>query len=147
MRAVRIEEFGGPKVLVPVDVPDPVPGPGQVLVRVAAAGVNRADEVFETSVSRHLFPDSCGRRHGRPHVGRWWDDTRIPGRARSHTTARKWETFRLHGTLAGHLNTYRHRGLAPTVTTPEQAAALPPDVRVLEQPGRMPAPSRPAGRA
>jgi hypothetical protein len=79
-------------------------------------------------------------------VGRWWDDTRIPGRARSHTTARKRETFRLHGTLAGHLNTYRHRGLAPTVTTPEQATALPPNVRVLEQPGRTPAPSRPAGR-
>ncbi|MFI1364621.1 zinc-binding alcohol dehydrogenase family protein [Streptomyces griseochromogenes] len=43
MRAVRIEEFGGPEVLVPVEVPDPVAGPGQVLVRVAAAGVNRAD--------------------------------------------------------------------------------------------------------
>lgn len=43
MRAVRIDEFGGPEVLVPVEVPDPVAGPGQVLVRVAAAGVNRAD--------------------------------------------------------------------------------------------------------
>ncbi|MFG3052521.1 zinc-binding alcohol dehydrogenase family protein [Kitasatospora sp. NPDC048239] len=43
MRAVRIEEFGGPEVLVPREVPDPVPGPGEVLVRVAAAGVNRAD--------------------------------------------------------------------------------------------------------
>ncbi|MFF2464826.1 transposase [Streptomyces mirabilis] len=108
--------------------------------------MHQADEVFETSVSRHLFPDSSGRRHGRPEVGRWWDYTRIPGRARSHTTARKWETFRLHGTLSGHLDTYRHRDLAPTVTTPEQAAALPPGARVLEQPGRMPAPSRPSGR-
>ncbi|MFD5626642.1 zinc-binding alcohol dehydrogenase family protein [Streptomyces sp. NPDC127072] len=43
MRAVRIDEFGGPEVLVSVEVPDPVAGPGQVLVRVAAAGVNRAD--------------------------------------------------------------------------------------------------------
>ncbi|WP_336109493.1 quinone oxidoreductase family protein [Streptomyces sp. PTD9-10] len=43
MRAVRIEEFGGPEVLVPVEVPDPVAGPGQVLVRIEAAGVNRAD--------------------------------------------------------------------------------------------------------
>ncbi len=105
-----------------------------------------ADEVFETSVSRHLFPDSSGRRHGRPQVGRWWDYTRIPGRARSHTTARKWETFRLHGTLAGHLAAYRHRTLAPTVATPEQAAALSPGAQVLEQPGRMPAPVRPSGR-
>ncbi|MGW3146818.1 quinone oxidoreductase family protein [Streptomyces sp. NPDC001177] len=43
MRAVRIDEFGGPEVLVPVEVPEPVAGPGQVLVRVVAAGVNRAD--------------------------------------------------------------------------------------------------------
>ncbi|MET7618925.1 zinc-binding dehydrogenase [Streptomyces sp. NPDC005408] len=43
MRAVRIDEFGGPEVLVPVEVPDPVAGPGEVLVRIAAAGVNRAD--------------------------------------------------------------------------------------------------------
>lgn len=43
MRAVRIEEFGGPEVLVAVEVPDPVAGPGQVLLRVEAAGVNRAD--------------------------------------------------------------------------------------------------------
>ncbi|MGW9025433.1 hypothetical protein ACWGQ5_14605 [Streptomyces sp. NPDC055722] len=94
--------------------------------------MHQADEVFETSVSRHLFPDSSGRRHGRPRVGRWWDYTRIPGRARSHTRARKWETFRLHGTLAGHLAAYRHRNLAPTVITPEQAAALPSGARVLE---------------
>src|SRR5262249_33206174 len=47
--------------------------------------MHQADEVFETSVSRHLFPDASGRRHGRPKVARWWDYTRIPGRARSHT--------------------------------------------------------------
>lgn len=43
MRAVTIREPGGPDVLVPAQVPDPVPADGQVLVRVAAAGVNRAD--------------------------------------------------------------------------------------------------------
>jgi len=48
--AVRIEEFGGPEVLVPVEVPDPVAGPGQVLVRVAAAGVNRADALVRAGV-------------------------------------------------------------------------------------------------
>ncbi|MFD1275232.1 alcohol dehydrogenase catalytic domain-containing protein [Streptomyces kaempferi] len=50
MRAVRIDEFGGPEVLVPVEVPDPVAGPGQVLVRVAAAGVNRADALVRAGV-------------------------------------------------------------------------------------------------
>ncbi|MER6959992.1 MULTISPECIES: zinc-binding dehydrogenase [unclassified Streptomyces] len=48
MRAIRIEEFGGPEVLVPVEVPDPVAGPGEVLVRVAAAGVNRVDALVRS---------------------------------------------------------------------------------------------------
>ena len=43
MRAITVPEPGGPDALVPTTVPDPEPGPGEVLVRVAAAGVNRAD--------------------------------------------------------------------------------------------------------
>jgi NADPH2:quinone reductase len=43
MRAVQIEEFGGPDVLQVVDVPRPVPGPGEVLIEVARAGMNFAD--------------------------------------------------------------------------------------------------------
>src|SRR4051812_4253852 len=43
MRAIQIEEFGGPEVLRLVDLPTPEPGPGEVLVRVARAGVNFAD--------------------------------------------------------------------------------------------------------
>ena len=43
MTAVVIEGKGGPEVLVPREVPMPVPGPGQLLVRNAAAGVNRPD--------------------------------------------------------------------------------------------------------
>ncbi|MDH6213790.1 quinone oxidoreductase family protein [Streptomyces pseudovenezuelae] len=50
MRAVRIDEFGGPEVLVPVEMPDPVAGPGQVLVRIAAAGVNRADALIRAGL-------------------------------------------------------------------------------------------------
>ncbi|MFC9842381.1 zinc-binding alcohol dehydrogenase family protein [Streptomyces sp. NPDC060223] len=50
MRAVRIDEFGGPEVLVPVEVPHPVAGPGQVLVRVVAAGVNRVDALVRAGV-------------------------------------------------------------------------------------------------
>jgi NADPH2:quinone reductase len=48
MRAVRIDAFGGPEVLIPVEVPDPEVGPGEVLVRVAAAGVNRADALIRS---------------------------------------------------------------------------------------------------
>jgi len=43
MRAVVITEPGGPEVLVWHEVPDAVAGPGEVLVRVAASAVNRAD--------------------------------------------------------------------------------------------------------
>ena len=43
MRAVVVSEPGGPDVLRVEDVPAPRPGPGEVLVSVVAAGVNRAD--------------------------------------------------------------------------------------------------------
>lgn len=43
MRAIRQYEFGGPDVLRPQDVPDPVPGAGQVRIDVAAAGVHLID--------------------------------------------------------------------------------------------------------
>ena len=39
MYQVQIDEFGGPEVLHLVEVPDPVRGPGQVLIRTAAAGI------------------------------------------------------------------------------------------------------------
>ncbi|WP_327289413.1 quinone oxidoreductase family protein [Streptomyces sp. NBC_01198] len=43
MRAMIFEEFGGPEVLHQVDLPEPTPGPGEVTVEVAYAGINFAD--------------------------------------------------------------------------------------------------------
>src|SRR4051812_25595826 len=43
MRAIDGSSFGGPEVLRLVEMPTPKPGPDEVLVRVAAAGVNRPD--------------------------------------------------------------------------------------------------------
>ncbi|GAA3576841.1 zinc-binding dehydrogenase [Amycolatopsis ultiminotia] len=43
MRAVQVTEFGGPEVLIPAELADPVPGPGQVLIEVDRIGVNYAD--------------------------------------------------------------------------------------------------------
>ncbi|QJQ31632.1 NAD(P)H-quinone oxidoreductase [Sphingomonas lacunae] len=43
MRAIDCSKPGGPEALRPVDVPLPAPGEGEVLIRVAAAGVNRPD--------------------------------------------------------------------------------------------------------
>jgi NADPH2:quinone reductase len=43
MRAIRIDEWGGPEVMKLVDMPAPVPGEGEVLIEVSRAGVNFAD--------------------------------------------------------------------------------------------------------
>lgn len=43
MKAIQIDEFGGPEVLQYRDVPDPEPGDGEVLIEVARSGINFAD--------------------------------------------------------------------------------------------------------
>jgi len=43
MYAITLREFGGPEVMMWSEVPDPVAGPGEVLLDVVASGVNRAD--------------------------------------------------------------------------------------------------------
>ena len=48
MKAIRVHEFGGPEVLKLEEVPDPQPGPGQVVVRVHAAGVNPVEAYIRT---------------------------------------------------------------------------------------------------
>ena len=40
MKAIVVKEFGAPDVMKLEEVPDPVPGPGQLLIRVGAVGVN-----------------------------------------------------------------------------------------------------------
>ena len=48
MNYVDIPEFGGPEVLVPARGPVPRPGPGEVLIKVHAAGINRPDVMQRT---------------------------------------------------------------------------------------------------
>ena len=43
MKAIRLQEFGGPEVLEHVELDDPTPGEGEVLVEIARAGINFAD--------------------------------------------------------------------------------------------------------
>jgi len=43
MRAIQIQEFGGPEVMELVELPDPEAGDGELLVDVARAGINFAD--------------------------------------------------------------------------------------------------------
>ena len=48
MKAIRVHEYGGPAVLKLEEIPDPKPGPGDLLVRVKAAGVNPVDAYIHT---------------------------------------------------------------------------------------------------
>jgi NADPH:quinone reductase-like Zn-dependent oxidoreductase len=60
MKAIRIHRYGGPEVLKYEDAPRPRPGPGEVLIRVHAAGVNLVDwrirEGYMKDVLRHSLP-------------------------------------------------------------------------------------------
>ena len=49
-KAIVVEQIGGPEQLRWQDVPEPVPGPGQALVRHTAIGVNFIDVYFRTGV-------------------------------------------------------------------------------------------------
>ena len=56
MKAVVVHQYGGPEVLKYEDYPDPVPGPGEVLVRVAATSVNPLDYKRRSGLLKDLYP-------------------------------------------------------------------------------------------
>ena len=62
MKAIRVAAHGGPEVLRVEEVPDPVPGPGQVVVRVRAAGVNPVEVYLRAGTHYRLasFPWTPG---------------------------------------------------------------------------------------
>lgn len=60
MRAIVAREAGGPDVLELVERPDPTPGPGEILVRVAAAGVNFIDTYRRAGVYAVEYPHPLG---------------------------------------------------------------------------------------
>ena len=60
MRAIRIHAVGGPEVLQLEDVPVPSPGPGQVLIRVEAAGINFIDIYRRTGLYPARLPLTLG---------------------------------------------------------------------------------------
>ena len=61
MKAIRVNEYGGPEVLSYEDVPDPEPGPGQARVRLAASGVNYIDVYQRTGVYPMDLPFTAGQ--------------------------------------------------------------------------------------
>ncbi|MEV7551416.1 zinc-binding dehydrogenase [Amycolatopsis sp. NPDC089917] len=75
MRAVQVTEFGGPEVLNLVDLPDPVPGPGQLLVEVDRIGINYADT--HQAENSYLAPSKLPLVPGGEVVGRTADGKRV----------------------------------------------------------------------
>jgi NADPH:quinone reductase-like Zn-dependent oxidoreductase len=56
MKAIVVHQYGGPEVLKFEDYPDPVPGQGEVLVRVAAASVNPIDYKRRAGLTQDFYP-------------------------------------------------------------------------------------------
>jgi NADPH:quinone reductase len=61
VKAIRIDALGGPEVLRPVDVEPPVPGPGEILIRQYAVGVNFIDVYLRTGIYPRELPFIPGR--------------------------------------------------------------------------------------
>jgi NADPH2:quinone reductase len=77
MRAIHVTKFGGPEVLELTELPDPVPGPGEVLLEVTGAGVNFAD-THQTDNS-YLAAQELPFIPGGEVVGRTPDGRRVCG--------------------------------------------------------------------
>lgn len=75
MRAIQISEFGGPEVLQLVELPDPVPADGLVVVDVTSAGVNYADT--HAAENSYLAPQTLPLIPGSEVVGTLEDGTRV----------------------------------------------------------------------
>src|ERR1700759_734483 len=60
MKAIQIREIGGPEVLQLVELPIPAPGPGQVLVRVEAIGMNFIELYFRKGQYKTTLPMTPG---------------------------------------------------------------------------------------
>src|SRR5579864_5808934 len=56
MKAIVVHQYGGPEVLKFEEYPDPVPGAGEVLVRVAATSVNPIDYKRRAGLTKDFYP-------------------------------------------------------------------------------------------
>jgi len=108
MKAIRIDTFGGPEVLRLTDLPEPSPGPGQVVIGVQAVGVNFIDVYHRTGLYPNHLPLVLGMEGAGavaavgPGVTSWREGDRVA-----------W---------AGHLGAYAERVVLPA----DRVVAVPP---------------------
>jgi NADPH:quinone reductase-like Zn-dependent oxidoreductase len=69
MKAVRFDEYGGPEVLEVRDVADPVPGPGEALVAVRAAGINPGEIAIREGKLAERWPATFPSGQGTDFAG------------------------------------------------------------------------------
>ena len=75
MKAIVVHEYGGSEVLKFEEYPDPVPGPGEVLVRVAASSVNPIDYKRRAGLTKDFYPlkfPGTHRSRSLGHCGQDW---------------------------------------------------------------------------
>lgn len=92
MHAILVSELGGPDQLVYTEVADPKPGPGQIVVEIAAAGVNYIDTYHRRGIYELELPFIPGREGAGvvtsvgPDVDRWKSGDRVawPGEGGSY---------------------------------------------------------------
>jgi NADPH2:quinone reductase len=87
MQAIQISRYGGPEVLTTVELPDPQPGPDQIMVDVAAAGVNYADT--HLADGSYLSSPQLPFVPGSEVIGRTGDGRRVMGLSGSGGYAEK----------------------------------------------------------
>ena len=68
-RAIRFDEYGDVEVLRVEDVPRPVPGPGQVLVEVRAAGINPGEGYIRQGLLHERWPATFPSGQGSDFAG------------------------------------------------------------------------------
>jgi NADPH2:quinone reductase len=113
MKAIRVHHFGGPEVLRLDDVPDLVPGAGQVLVRVRAVGVNPVDTYVRSG--------AYARRPALPYTPGSDAAGIVEAVGAGVTTVRAGETVYVGNTVAGPFGAYAELALC----TPAQVHPLP----------------------
>jgi putative PIG3 family NAD(P)H quinone oxidoreductase len=124
MRAVVLHSHGGPEVLTVEDVPDPVPGPDEVLVEVAATALNRADLLQRMG----WYPDPRGRQPEIPGLEFAGTVSAVGERARMWRVGDRVMGIEAGGAYAQRIATHERQLLAVPEGIDLVAAAAIPEV-------------------